>query len=111
LYLAGSEAAGADADTLHGAILHNAHALEIGIELARPHIVRVRNRTPEGRRLGADITLHWHDSLLLKDGDDIRQCAHSQERSKAFVARGFGLRMAADENATGILEFDFMLAL
>ena len=41
LNLAGPQAAGADPDPLHGALLHDAHALEIRVELPRPHIVGV----------------------------------------------------------------------
>ena len=96
LHFAGSQAPGADANALNGAILHDAHALKIGIELPRTHIVRVRNRAPEGRRLGANITLHRHDNLLSKGGDNIRQGARSQGCSTVWSNSGMIIAAALE---------------
>lgn len=41
LHFAGSQASGADANPLNGAVFHDAHALKIGVEFPRTHIVRV----------------------------------------------------------------------
>ena len=66
-HLAGPQAARADPDALYGPLHKDAHALEVGVELAGLDVVSVRDGMAEDRGLGADVTLPWHPKLLLEE--------------------------------------------
>jgi len=55
-----ADAAGADADAAHAAVDQSADALQVRLEAAGPHVVRVADRPAERGGLAADFTLFGH---------------------------------------------------
>ena len=62
--LAGLEAAGADVETLGGAVDGGAHALDVGVEATLRDLARPRSVVAEARLLGADVADGSHRALL-----------------------------------------------
>ena len=62
--LVGTEAASADAQPLRAAVDDRADRLQVRIEAARRHVVRVADVAAKGRLLAADFTSLSHNAFL-----------------------------------------------